>query len=117
MKRADGIIVVTPEYNRSIPGVLKNIIDWTSRPYGDSAWAKKPVAVTGASGRLGTSLAQTHVKQILNYLDTHVMGQPELYVDTTGAIDADSNIADEKIKGLISAFIQKFDEHIKIFQK
>jgi chromate reductase, NAD(P)H dehydrogenase (quinone) len=82
---AQGVVVVTPEYNRSIPGVLKNFIDWTSRPYGKSAWAGKVVGVTGASGgAIGTALAQYHLKQILLYLDAHVLGQPELYVNNAG---------------------------------
>ena len=82
---AHGAVIVTPEYNRSIPGVLKNFLDWTSRPYGKNAWAKKVVGVTGASGgAIGTALAQYHLKQILLYLDARVLGQPELYVNNAG---------------------------------
>jgi chromate reductase len=80
IEQADGVLFVTPEYNRSIPGVLKNAIDWVSRPYGNNSLAGKPAAVTGASGgSLGTALAQAHLRTILLYLDTTLMGQPELY--------------------------------------
>jgi len=81
IKTADGIIIATPEYNRSIPGVLKNAIDWASRPYGQNAFAGKPVLTMGASGgMIGTALAQGHLKNILLYLDMRLMGQPELYL-------------------------------------
>ena len=63
IRKADAVIVITPEYNRSIPGVLKNVIDWTSRPYGDGAWVGKPMLVAGATeGALGTAVAQSHLK-------------------------------------------------------
>ncbi|HEX4104077.1 MAG TPA: NAD(P)H-dependent oxidoreductase [Candidatus Paceibacterota bacterium] len=82
---AQGAIIATPEYNRSIPGVLKNFLDWTSRPYGHNAWAGKVVGVTGASGgAIGTALAQYHLKNILLYLNARVLGQPELYVNNAG---------------------------------
>lgn len=78
---ADGVLIATPEYNRSIPGVLKNAIDWTSRPYGKSAWTGKVVAVMGASGGvLGAALAQQALKEVLLYLDTRVIGQPEFFL-------------------------------------
>ena len=78
---ADGVIFVTPEYNRSIPGVLKNAIDHASRPYGQSAWAGKPAGVIGISvGAIGTSLAQQHLRNILAYLDVPTLGQPEAFL-------------------------------------
>ena len=78
---ADGVIFVTPEYNRSIPGVLKNAIDHASRPYGQSAWAGKPAGVIGISvGAIGTSLAQQHLRNILAYLDMPTLGQPEAFL-------------------------------------
>ena len=78
---ADGLLFVTPEYNRSIPGVLKNAIDHASRPYGQSAWAGKPAGVIGVSiGAIGTALAQQHLRNILAYLDVPTLGQPEAFV-------------------------------------
>jgi len=78
---AHGLLFVTPEYNRSIPGVLKNAIDHASRPYGQSAWKGKPAGVIGTSiGAIGTALAQQHLRNILAYLDVPTLGQPEAFV-------------------------------------
>jgi len=78
---ADGLLFVTPEYNRSIPGVLKNALDHASRPYGQNAWAGKPAGVIGASvGAIGTALAQQHLRNVLAYLDVPVLGQPEAFI-------------------------------------
>ena len=78
---ADAILFATPEYNYSLPGGLKNAIDWASRPFGESAWQGKPAAVMGASvGNLGTSRAQYHLRQILVTLDMPVVNQPELMI-------------------------------------
>ena len=81
IKAAQGMLFVTPEYNRSIPGVLKNAIDHASRPYGQNAWAGKPAGVLGASvGAPGTSMAQQHLRNILAYLDVPTLGQPEAFI-------------------------------------
>lgn len=81
IKAADGVLFVTPEYNRSIPGVLKNAIDHASRPYGQSAFAGKPAGVIGASvGAIGTAMAQQHLRNVLAYLDMPTMGQPEAFI-------------------------------------
>jgi len=105
---ADAILIVTPEYNYSVPGVLKNAIDWASRPYGDSAWAKKPVAVMGASvGNLGTARAQYHLRQMFVFLDMYAVNQPEVMI--AGAqqrFDAQGNLTDETSKGLIRQLLQ-----------
>ena len=78
---ATGLIFVTPEYNRSIPGVLKNAIDHASRPYGQSAWKGKPAGVLGVSiGAAGTALAQQHLRNVLAYLDVPTLGQPEVFI-------------------------------------
>ncbi|MBP7674791.1 MAG: NAD(P)H-dependent oxidoreductase [Thermoanaerobaculia bacterium] len=78
---AQGLLFVTPEYNRSIPGVLKNAIDHASRPYGQSAWAGKPAGVLGASvGAIGTAMAQQHLRNVLAYLDVPTLGQPEAFI-------------------------------------
>lgn len=85
LRAADAVLFVTPEYNRSIPGVLKNAIDTASRPYGDSAFAGKPAAIAGISvGAIGTALAQQHLRGVLAYLDMHVLGQPEIYLQYKG---------------------------------
>jgi chromate reductase len=106
---ADGIIIATPEYNRSIPGSLKNAIDWMSRPYGQNSFAGKPVLVMGVSpGKLGTALAQNHLKQILLHLDAGVIGQPELYLGPASEIfDEKGNIADESTKELLAKALTK----------
>ena len=95
---AHGLLFVTAEYNRSIPGVLKNAIDNASRPYGQSAWAGKPAGVLGVSvGAIGTAIAQQHLRNVLAYLDVPTLGQPEAFIqakdglfDQAGNIGADS---------------------------
>jgi chromate reductase, NAD(P)H dehydrogenase (quinone) len=81
IQMANGLLFVTPEDNRSIPGVLKNAIDHASRPYGQSAWAGKPSGVLGVSvGAIGTALAQQHLRNVLAYLDVPTLGQPEAFI-------------------------------------
>lgn len=91
---ADGLVFVTPEYNRSIPGVLKNAIDHASRPYGQSVWAGKPAGVIGISvGAIGTALAQQHLRNILAYLDVPTLGQPEVFLQMKdGLFEEDGSI-------------------------
>lgn len=102
IEKADGIIIATPEYNRSIPGVLKNAIDWASRPWGKNSFARKPVLVAGVSvGKIGTAVAQSHLRQIMLHLDAYVIGQPELYL-TNDIFPTDESIADESAKKLLS---------------
>ena len=93
---AQGLLFVTPEYNRSIPGVLKNAIDHASRPYGQSVWAGKPAGVLGVSiGAMGTAMAQQHLRNILAYLDVPTLGQPEAFIQMRdGLFDADGNIGE-----------------------
>ncbi|MES2674502.1 MAG: NAD(P)H-dependent oxidoreductase [Pseudomonadota bacterium] len=94
---ANGLLFVTPEYNRSIPGVLKNALDHASRPYGQSVWAGKPAGVLGASvGANGTALAQQHLRNILAYLDVPTLGQPEAFIHVKeGFFDSAGNIGPE----------------------
>ncbi|MBA3756243.1 MAG: NAD(P)H-dependent oxidoreductase [Nitrosomonas sp.] len=89
-----GLLFVTPEYNRSIPGVLKNAIDHASRPYGQSAWVGKPAGILGVSvGAMGTAMAQQHLRNMLAYLDVPTLGQPEAFIQAKdGLFDADGNI-------------------------
>lgn len=92
---SQAVLFVTPEYNRSMPGVLKNAIDHASRPYGQSAWEGKPAGVIGASiGAPGASMAQQHLRNTLAYLDMPTLGQPEVFIYVTeGLFDASGNIA------------------------
>jgi chromate reductase len=94
IKAAQGLLFVTPEYNRAIPGVLKNAIDHASRPYGQSAWAGKPAGVLGASiGAIGTAIAQQQLRNVLAYLDVPTLGQPEAFIQVNdGFFDAAGNI-------------------------
>jgi chromate reductase, NAD(P)H dehydrogenase (quinone) len=94
IKSAHGILFVTPEYNRSIPGVLKNAIDCASRPYGQSAWEGKPAGILGASvGAVGTAMAQQHLRNVLAYLDMPTLGQPETFIHVReGLFDESGNI-------------------------
>ena len=80
IKACDGVLIITPEYNRSFPGVLKNALDWGSRPYGQNLWGGKPAGLIGASpGAIGTFGAQNQLRQVLNFLDLRTMNQPEFY--------------------------------------
>jgi chromate reductase, NAD(P)H dehydrogenase (quinone) len=108
IREADAILFCTPEYNYSVPGVLKNAIDWASRPYGDSAWAKKPVAVMGASvGALGTARAQYHLRQMFVFLDMYAVNQPEVMIaGAAQRFDAQGNLTDETSKKLIQQLLQ-----------
>lgn len=115
LDRADGILIITPEYNRSVPGVLKNAIDWASRPNGESSWEGKSVATMGATnGSLGTSPAQMHLKGMLVYLNTHPMGQPEFYLGRVKEkLSSDgAEITHEKTRELIASFLTAFQAHI-----
>ncbi len=105
IRAADAIVIATPEYNYSVPGVLKNAIDWASRPYGDSAWLNKPVALMGASvGTLGTARAQYHLRQSFVFLDAYVLNQPEVMIaNASQRFDQDGNLTDEKAKEYIKA--------------
>lgn len=99
---ARGVLFVTPEYNRSISGVLKNAIDHASRPYGQSAWAGKPAGVLGVSvGAIGTAVAQQHLRTILAYLDMPTLGQPEAFIQAKEGLFAhDGSIGDDSRKFL-----------------
>ncbi len=112
---AQGLLFVTAEYNRSIPGVLKNAIDHASRPYGQSAWAGKPAGVLGVSvGAIGTALAQQHLRNVLAYLDVPTLGQPEAFIqakeglfDPSGNLGADSKKFLQAWMDQYTAWVQK----------
>jgi chromate reductase len=114
---ADGVIFVTPEYNRSIPGVLKNAIDHASRPYGQSAWKAKPAAVIGASpGAAGTSMAQQHLRNVLAYLDMPTLGQPEAFIQVKdGLFDSDGNIGNADTKRFLQRWMDQYAAWVRSF--
>lgn len=103
IEAADGVIIATPEYNRSIPGALNNAIDWASRPWGKNSFAGKPVLTMGVSvGRIGTAVAQSHLRHILLYLDAIVIGQPELYLGPAQELfDESGALTHEETKQLL----------------
>ena len=113
---SQGLLFVTPEYNRSIPGVLKNAIDHASRPYGQNAWAGKPAGVLGASvGATGTSMAQQHLRNILAYLDVPTLGQPEAFIHAKeGLFDADGSIGTAS-KKFLQAWMDRYVTWVKMF--
>lgn len=105
---ADAILIVTPEYNYSIPGVLKNAIDWASRPYGDSAWNGKPAAIMGASvGTIGTARAQYHLRQMMVFLNMFPINQPEVMIgNAPERFDEEGNLTDETTKDFIRQLLE-----------
>ena len=112
---AQALLFVTPEYNRSVPGVLKNAIDHASRPYGQNAWAGKPAGVIGASvGANGTAMAQQHLRNVLAYLDVPTLGQPEAFIHAKeGLFDGAGNIGPDS-----KAFLQKWiDQYVAWVKK
>jgi chromate reductase, NAD(P)H dehydrogenase (quinone) len=108
IRAADAILIATPEYNYSIPGVLKNAIDWASRPYGDNAFDNKPVALMGASvGMLGTARAQYHLRQSCVFVNMHVLNQPEIMVPfAQEKVDSQGNLSDAKSRQKIGEMLQ-----------
>jgi len=108
IRASDAILIATPEYNYSIPGVLKNAIDWASRPYGDNAFDGKPVALMGASiGMLGTARAQYHIRQSFVFLNMHPLNQPEVMVPFANEkIDHNGKVTDEKAKKKIGELLE-----------
>lgn len=115
VKGSSGIIFVTPEYNRSVPGVLKNALDNASRPYGQSAWAGKPAGVLGASvGSIGSALAQQHLRNTLAYLDMPTMGQPEVFLQVKeGFFDEAGNVANRETVKFLQGWMDRYAAWVK----
>ncbi len=111
----DGVVFVTPEYNRSIPGVLKNALDHGSRPYGKSVWAGKPAGIIGASvAAQGTALAQQHLRCVLAYLDMSVMAQPEAFLQVSDEyFGKDGAIADERGRKFVQKWVDAYAAFIE----
>jgi chromate reductase len=114
IETADALLFVTPEYNRSVPGVLKNAIDIASRPWGTNSFAGKPGAMIGASiGATGSALAQQHLRNVLAYLDVPLLGQPEVFIKfTDGLIDDDGNIGNDGTRQFLQGFVDRYVEWI-----
>lgn len=109
-----GLLFVTPEYNRSVPGVLKNALDHASRPYGHNAWKDKPAGVLGVSvGAAGTAMAQQHLRNILAYLDVPTLGQPEAFIQNKeGLFDEAGNIG-EASRAFLQTWMDRFATWVK----
>jgi chromate reductase len=115
LRAVDAVMFVTPEYNRSIPGVLKNAIDHASRPYGHNAWAGKPAGVIGASiGPISTAVAQLHLRTILAALDMPTLGLPEAYIHVKeGFFDDAGNIANTETRKFLHGWMDKYVAWVK----
>ena len=117
---ADGVLIASPEYNYSIPGALKNALDWASRPYGQSVLTGKPIALMGASGSaFGTVRAQNHLRDVFHWLDSKVVTKPEVHVGANyERFDAAGDLVDENsrnlVAGLVAALVVLIDETQKL---
>ncbi len=115
IKASDAILFVTPEYNRSIPGALKNAIDWASRPYGTNAFARKPTAVIGASpGAIGTAVAQQDLRSVLGFLNAPQMNSPEAYIQfTPGLVTDDGDVTVESTEQFLRNYMKEVQTFIE----
>ena len=114
IKAARGVMFVTAEYNRSIPGVLKNAIDHASRPYGENVWAGKPAGVLGVSiGAIGTAVAQQHLRTVLAYLDMPTLGQPEVFIQTKEGLFDPSGDIGAGSKKFLQAWMDRYVAWVK----
>lgn len=116
IESADGVILVTPEYNRSIPGILKNAIDHASRPYGKNSWQGKPTGIIGISvGSIGTATAQQHLRNIFAYLDAPTLGQPEVFIQAKdGMFNPDGSVGDQS-RQFLQAWVDRYVDWVKKF--
>ncbi len=114
LKAVDAVLFVTPEYNRSIPGGLKNAIDWASRPYGTNSFARKPAAVIGTSpGALGTAIAQQSLRSVLGFCNAPQMNSPEAYIRfTPGLITDDGEVTVESTQTFLRNYMQEFHDFV-----
>ncbi len=119
IRAADAILFATPEYNYSIPGVLKNAIDWASRPYGDNAWDGNPVAVMGASpGATGTARAQYHLRQVFVFLNMHALNRPEVMIaNAAQCFDEQGNLVDENARKHIRILLESLVQWTQQLEK
>ncbi|GID92367.1 NADPH-dependent FMN reductase [Amorphoplanes digitatis] len=114
IQRSQAILFVTPEYNRSIPGALKNAIDWASRPWGQNSFDHVPTAVIGASiGAIGTALAQQSLRAVLSFCNARQMTSPEAYIKfTPETFPGGGRVADESTKTFLATYMAEFRDHI-----
>ena len=109
LARSDGVLIVTPEHDRSIPAVLKNAVDWGARPYGKNSWAGKPTFITGTSpGAIGSAIAQQHLRAVMVSLGTILLGGEAYITFKPNLIDDQSNISDESTRAFLQGFIDRF---------
>ena len=110
----DAVLFVTPEYNRSIPGALKNAIDWASRPWGTNSFARKPSAIIGTSpGKIGTAIAQQHLRSILAFCNSPLMNTLEAYIEfTPGLITDEGEVTVESTRGFLANYMKEYHAYI-----
>ncbi|WP_062211154.1 NADPH-dependent FMN reductase [Aureimonas sp. AU12] len=115
IEAADAVLFVTPEYNRSFPPVIKNAIDWGTRPYGQNSFAAKPGGLIGTTpGSTGTAAGQNHLKSVLNVVDVVLMGQPEVYFQYKPELfGADGSVTDEGTAKFLNGFLDRFTKWIE----
>ncbi|WP_175984272.1 NADPH-dependent FMN reductase [Burkholderia vietnamiensis] len=107
IEAADALLFVTPEYNRSIPGVLKNALDWGSRPWGHNSWSGKP-------GAVGTALAQQHLRNVLAYLDVKMLTQPEMFIKhDPSRIDDEGRIVSDDTRTFLQGFVDRYADWVR----
>ena len=111
---SQGVLFLTPEYNRSVPGVLKNALDHGSRPYGQNVWTGKPAGVLGASiGAIGTALAQQHLRNVLAYLDMPTMGQPEVFLQVKDGLFNEDGSIGPRSKDFLQGWMNRYTDWVK----
>lgn len=114
VESADGVLFVTPEYNRSIPGVLKNALDHGSRPYGKTSWAGRPAGIVGVSpGGTGTALAQQHLRNVLAFLDMPTLGQPETFIQWTDGLLDDQGAIGDGSRAFFQGWMDRFADLVR----
>lgn len=119
IESADAVLFVTPEYNRTFSAVIKNAIEWGSRPWGQNSWAGRPGAVIGVTpGAVGTSAAQSQLRAVVPVLDIALLAQPELYINIRpGQIDENGEIVDDALKALVDGWVERFSDWIARLQQ